>query len=38
MAEDKDLGGALEYLYITNTKNAFEKVRKAINSLQTMYG
>lgn len=37
MAEDKDLGGALEYLYITNTKNAFEKVRKAINSLQTMY-
>jgi len=37
MAEDKDLGYAFEHLYITNTKNAFEKVRKAVNSLKNMY-
>jgi len=37
MAEDKDLGYAFEYLYVSNTKNAFEKVRKAVNSLKNMY-
>jgi len=37
MAENNDLGEALQYLYLTNTKNAFEKVKKALNSLQTMY-
>lgn len=36
MAEDNDLGYAFEHLYITNTKNAFEKVRKAVNSLKNM--
>lgn len=37
MAEDKDLGYAFEHLYLTNTKNAFEKVRKAVNSIKNMY-
>ena len=37
MAEDTDLGYAFEYLYLTNTKNAFEKVRKAVNSIKNMY-
>jgi transcriptional regulator with GAF, ATPase, and Fis domain len=37
MAENDDLGGALEYLYVTNTKNAFEKVKKAVSTLKTMY-
>jgi len=37
MAEDNDLANAFEYLYLTNTKNAFEKVRKAIGSLKHMY-
>ncbi|MFH1306317.1 MAG: hypothetical protein ABIH83_01510 [Candidatus Micrarchaeota archaeon] len=37
MAENNDLGEALEYLYLTNTKNAFEKVKKAANTLKTMY-
>jgi hypothetical protein len=37
MAEDTDLANAFEYLYLTNTKNAFEKVRKAVGSLKHMY-
>lgn len=37
MAESNDLGEALEYLYLTNTKNSFEKIKKAIKTLQTMY-
>jgi hypothetical protein len=37
LAESENLGEALEYLYLTNTKNAFDKVKKAISSLKTMY-
>lgn len=37
LAESEDLGTAFEYLYLTNTRNAFEKVKKAISSLKTMY-
>ncbi len=37
MAEKPDLGEALEYLYLTNARTAFEKVRKAVQTLEHMY-
>lgn len=37
MAEKTDLGEALEYVYLTNTKNALEKTKKALQTLEHMY-
>ncbi len=37
LAENTDLGEALEYLYLTNAKTAFEKVKKAVQTLEHMY-
>jgi hypothetical protein len=36
MAEKADLGEALEFIYITNAKNALEKTKKAIQALEHM--
>jgi hypothetical protein len=36
LAENKDLGQILEQIYIQNTKNAFEKIKKALEILKTM--
>jgi len=36
MAEKTDLGDALEYVYLTNTKNALEKMKKALQTLEHM--
>jgi len=33
--ENKDLGIALEHIYLDNTKNAFEKIKKVLRILQT---
>ncbi len=37
MAEKTDLGEALEYVYLTNAKNALEKTKKALQTLEHMY-
>ncbi len=37
MAENTDLGEALEYVYLQNAKTAFEKVKKACGTLRHMY-
>ncbi|MCL6089285.1 MAG: hypothetical protein M1530_03965 [Candidatus Marsarchaeota archaeon] len=37
MAERADLGEALEYVYLTNAKNALEKTKKALQTLEHMY-
>ena len=36
MAEKNDLGEALEYVYLNNTKNALEKMKKALQTLEHM--
>jgi len=37
MAENNDLGEALEYTYLQNARTAFEKVKKACGTLRHMY-
>ncbi|VVB56940.1 Uncharacterised protein [uncultured archaeon] len=37
MAEKPDLGDALEYVYLTNAKNALEKMKKALTTLEHMH-
>lgn len=37
MQEDADLAAALEYAYMKNAKNAFEKIRVALQSLARTY-
>ena len=35
--ENRDVGAALEYLYISQAKSSFEKIRKAITALEHTY-
>ncbi len=37
MAEDDDLGSALEYVYLQNAKTTFEKIKLAVATLKTMH-
>lgn len=37
MAENSDLGEALEFVYLQNARTAFEKVKKAAGTLRHMY-
>ena len=37
MAEDDDLGAALEYTYMQNAKTTFDKIKLALNSLKHMH-
>jgi len=37
MAENSDLGEALEYVYLTNARQALEKTKKALATLEHLY-
>jgi hypothetical protein len=37
LQENRDVGAALEYLYVTQARSSFEKIRKAISALEHTY-